>query len=206
MQARLSSYVSAVDARRPARSLCVCRAATRWRASSRTRWGHPHTLSAGSTGGKSRNTIKRRSTVHSTGSPVWTVEGPGLLAALQKVPAVLLAPKLGGVGPVLPTAVGLQVKGGMFLYFCLPSQMSALTHPECNQQDHLSPCLHTMWLQCCPGLHALLLYSKNSEGFLLRQQSVQSTTRKPPSKSHPQQQKRTQDAQNKSTLLTALCE
>lgn len=114
--------------------MCVCRAATRWRAGGRTWWD---TLSLGCTGGKSRNTRKkRRSMVHSTGSSVWTVEGPGLLAALQKVPAVLLAPRLGYAGPVLTTAVGSQIKGRMFLYFCLPSQMSALTHPKCGQQDH----------------------------------------------------------------------
>lgn len=33
--------------------------------------------------------------------------GPGLSAALQKVPAELLAPRLGDLGPVLTTAGGL---------------------------------------------------------------------------------------------------
>ena len=165
--------------------LCVCAELPPMACRGRTRWNCPHTLPLECTGGKSRNISKKRSTVHSTGSMVWTAEGPALLAALQKVAAVLLAPRLGDAGPVLTTAVRSQVKGGMFLYFCLPSQMSALTHPECGQQDHSLTVSARYVTPLLLGFHTLLLYSKNSEGFLLRQQSVQSTTRKPPSKSHP---------------------
>lgn len=156
-----------------------------------TTWDNAHTLPLGCTGGKSRNTSKKNRL------PSLDSGGTRIVGSTAKVPAVLLAPGLGDAGPVLPTAVGLQVKGSMFLYFCLPARAAALTHPSAVSSIALSPCLHAVWLQCCLGFHALLLNSKNSEGFLLRQQSAQSATRKPPSKSHPKQQKRIQSAQSR---------
>lgn len=52
----------------------------------------------------------------------------------------------------------------------------------------------------------LYCYTAKTVKLLMRQQAVQSMTREAPSKSHPQQQQRTQGAQNRSALLRTLCE
>lgn len=117
---------------------------------------------------------------------------------LQEVPAVVVTGRLGDAH----AAVGWQVGHVRARCLCLHPQKSGLTHPQCGQQD-LSACYVT---QGCQGFHALLLHSKNSETLLLRQQLVQSTTRKTPRNSHVQQQQRIQGAQNTSALLTTLCE
>lgn len=114
--------------------------------------------------------------------------------------------RLGHVRTVLSTnAAGWQVKARMFLCFCLPSRVSALSQPHAISSITLSLCLHAVWLSvACTFM--LYCYTVQTGKVFCWGNSQYKATRKTPSKSHPEQPKRIQGAQNKSTLLTVLCE
>lgn len=86
--------------------------------------------------GKSRNTIKTREGVHSTGSLVRTVEGAG---NVQNA-CCAAGTRQGGVRPVLST-LWMAGKGWHAAVSACPlGWLSALTQPQCSQQHHsLSP-------------------------------------------------------------------
>lgn len=164
--------------------------------------------------GKSRNTNKTRKVLHSTGSLLWTVEGAG---NVQNVPAVLLAPGrdmwdqfsarcgIAGKGWHVAVHVACCCACCMLLCFCclLGCQLSPRLGAASSMTLSLS--LHAVWHPAA-CIFMLYCYTVQTGKVVCWSNSQYKATRKTPSKSHPEQQQRIQGAQNKSSLLTVLCE